>query len=515
MANGMVDLAVHQWSEDKRTSWVQIMTTGEWDRPEPQKDGTAKTSKVCITPADLHKFKENFDRNVRGIKLFTDIEHKPTDGAVNEWQEVEVRDNGNTLWARVAWTDEGAQLVQSGKYNYFSPEFSFSWTDPATKKTYKDVLLGGALTNRPFLKNMERIAMSETDDMFQVRFAEGENYDPDHDPDHDGDNDATANPKQNPDWMEDVRQGVTPWSVCTPDQKQQLIAKGITHHVANRAHTEFMAAHPHLKMSEGDITNAHKSAPAGKPKNRDLYADPEHYKYPIDRKHIHAAISYFNQGGMREKGGYSESEWASIGRRIAAAANKEIGSGYSFADGKVVTPSTHKMSDDTYDPGASAEEADGVATVHKPDDTDAGKYNATGGVSMPEGITMAEWTAAQNEIKALKESDRRHKFTEQTRGWLFNEDSKSGKLLPAQQDKVVELMMGLSDEQATKFSEFVEGLPNAISFGEIGTAGVAVGQGGAAKAKEDQVVKLAEEKVRGGMAWKEAFISAYDEAGVK
>ena len=37
----------------------------------------------------------------------------------------------------------------------------------------------------------------------------------------------------------------------------------------------------------------HHTPPKGYPRDRSQYADPEHYMYPIDRKHIHAAISYF------------------------------------------------------------------------------------------------------------------------------------------------------------------------------------------------------------------------------
>ncbi|KPV42014.1 phage protease [Alicyclobacillus ferrooxydans] len=509
MANGMVDLAVHQWSEDKKSSWVQIMTTGEWDRPQKQPDGTFKPSKVRITPADLHKFKENFDKGVRGVKLFTDIAHKPDDGAVAEWEELEVR--GNKLYARMAWTDEGAQIVKSGKYNYFSPEFSFAWTDPATGKVHKDVLFGGALTNRPFLKDMERVALSETEDvdMFQLKFADGEPYDPD----HDGDNDKTANPKLNPDWMEDVRQGITPWSVCTPDQKQQLIAKGITHHVANRAHAEFMAAHPHLKMSGDGITNSHDTPPKGKPKNKALYADPDNYKYPIDKKHVHAAVDFYNESGMQSKGGYTDSQWKSIGERIAKAA----GFGYSLKDGKIETPFTHKMNDSTYDPEGSPDEEDGVATPHKPDDTDSGKYNEPGGgvLRMTEGITMAEWEAAQNKIKALEESERRHKFAEQARGWMFDESKQTGKLLPAQQDKVIDLMMGMTDEQVQKFSEFVDSLAPVVSFSEAGTS-ASIRAHVKESNKEDEIYKLAERYEREEhMEWKDAFLRASDELEVK
>ncbi|MCL6454363.1 MAG: phage protease [Alicyclobacillus sp.] len=500
MANGIVDLAIHQWSEDSKTSWIQIMSTGEWDHP--------REGKIRITRDDLQRFADNFDRKVRGVNLFVDVSHKPDDGAVGEFKRVEVR--GDQLWAEIAWTEKGAELIQSRTYNYFSPEFAFRWTDPATGQVHRDVLFGGALTNRPFLRHMERIALSETADMFQVKFADGEPYDPD----HDDDDDSTTNPEKNPDWMDDIKRGITPWSKATPEQQKALTAKGITKEMADKAHADFMRKHPHLKMSEDGVTNAHKSPPKGKPKNRALYADPDHYKYPIDRKHIHAAISYYNHDGMQSKGGYSDSEWASIGRRIAEAANRLIGKGYSYADGKVQTPSTHKMSTDPYDPEDSPEEIDGVATPHTPDDTDAGKYTepAGGVVLMAEGITMADWEAAQAKIRALEEAERRHKFTEQVRGWLFNEATQTGKLLPAQQDKAVELMMSMTDEQVAKFAEFVDGLPAAVSFGEIGTSASPRGR----TPNEDQVLKLAEKYEREEhMTFHDAFIRAADELGVK
>jgi Mu-like prophage I protein len=107
--------------------------------------------------------------------------------------------------AKVDWTEEGASLVKSGKYRYFSPEFMFQWKDPANGTEHKDVLLGGALTNRPFLKDMEPVAFSESG-MGEVWMAENEgmsddaNYAPSvkhrdgssYDPDGDGDDDSTT-----------------------------------------------------------------------------------------------------------------------------------------------------------------------------------------------------------------------------------------------------------------------------------------------------------------------------------
>jgi hypothetical protein len=86
---------------------------------------------------------------------------------------------------------------------------------------------------------------------------------------------------------------------------------------------------------------APKSPPAGFPTDTSKYADSTNYKYPIDTDaRIHAAVAYFNHDGQREAGNYTTDEWATIGRKIAAAANKAFGDGYSFANGKIVTPAT-------------------------------------------------------------------------------------------------------------------------------------------------------------------------------
>lgn len=87
------------------------------------------------------------------------------------------------------------------------------------------------------------------------------------------------------------------------------------------------------------IKNRHKSPPKGKPKSRRAYADSANFKFPVDAKHIRAAVSRFNQGN---RSGYSGSQWATVGRRIASAARRLIGGAYRFAKGKIVTPNTAK-----------------------------------------------------------------------------------------------------------------------------------------------------------------------------
>jgi Family of unknown function (DUF6582) len=68
------------------------------------------------------------------------------------------------------------------------------------------------------------------------------------------------------------------------------------------------------EMPQGE----HKTPPAGYPKDRSEYADPEHYMFPIDtHEHTRAAIGYF------DKHHWSSSEHkASAARRILRAARK-------------------------------------------------------------------------------------------------------------------------------------------------------------------------------------------------
>lgn len=90
-----------------------------------------------------------------------------------------------------------------------------------------------------------------------------------------------------------------------------------------------------IEFKEG---KGHLTPPAGKPKDPEQYGDPVNYAYPIDEEHIRPAVAYFNHDGQREAGGYSEKEWEIIGKRIAAAANRYLGEGYKYEDGKIVTP---------------------------------------------------------------------------------------------------------------------------------------------------------------------------------
>lgn len=359
----MIDLAV-MMAEPAAENWIQIMKTGEFDHQ--------KLGKLKITKDNLHRFKENFDNGVRGTDLAVDVSHNPDAGAVAWFKELKVDDD--KLMAKVAWTEEGKELIESGKYRYFSPEFSFKYKDAEKGEEFKDVLFGGAITNRPFLKNMDPIQFDESDTYGTVWMAENEPYDPD----DDGDDDKNTDPKANPDWMMDVLCGITPWP-SDPKQQAQLKAIGATKEACDAC-------------------------------------------CAVRQKQL--------------KGTKPKSEPA---------------------------PKT------------------GVATAKKPE----------GGMGMSEkteAIMLAENNAMKERIKLLEEENKRVKMSDKVKGFMFSESTKKGKILPAQQEKVLELMMGMDDAQVAKFEEVVNALPDAISFNDES----GFGNAGQPKDRDTMVLEKAE-----------------------
>lgn len=94
------------------------------------------------------------------------------------------------------------------------------------------------------------------------------------------------------------------------------------------------------------VNYGHKSPPKGQSTDPADYADPANWKWEIDEPNIDAAYRYYNQSGMQSSGGYTDSEWASVGRRIVARLNEYRGGGFRLQDGKIVnTKNTQKTSE--------------------------------------------------------------------------------------------------------------------------------------------------------------------------
>lgn len=114
----------------------------------------------------------NFNSNARGTELDIDYDHKAKSGEAAGWvKAAEKRSDG--LYLTVEWTKDAWTKIKNKAYRYFSPEFASEWTHPKTGNKYQNVLFGGGITNRPFLKDILPLNMSE---LFEEQ-KEGNNMD--------------------------------------------------------------------------------------------------------------------------------------------------------------------------------------------------------------------------------------------------------------------------------------------------------------------------------------------------
>jgi len=147
-----VDLRGLSFDDPTRTTWVQALPLGQYKHP--------LYGKIDVTMNRVQLFANNVKNQVRGQELDIDYDHKQYSGKAAGWvKDAEARPNG--LWVKVEWTEDAYGALQKGEYRYFSPEFADKWSHPKTGDVHQDVLFGGALTNRPFLKDILPINMSE------------------------------------------------------------------------------------------------------------------------------------------------------------------------------------------------------------------------------------------------------------------------------------------------------------------------------------------------------------------
>jgi hypothetical protein len=109
----------------------------------------------------LQRFADSVNNRVRGTDLDIDYDHKRETSEAAGWvKSAQMRSDG--LWLFVEWTKSAYTKIKEKAYRYFSPEFDDEWTDAQGNK-FKDVLFGGGITNRPFLKNLVPLNLSELD----------------------------------------------------------------------------------------------------------------------------------------------------------------------------------------------------------------------------------------------------------------------------------------------------------------------------------------------------------------
>jgi Mu-like prophage I protein len=130
---------------------------------------TKQYGSVPVTSEKLERMVQNFKSGVRGQEIATDFDHgqdKAKGNKASGWyKDFKVApsssDDGSlSLWAQVEFTEEAEKELKDGAWKYFSLEWDDEWTDNSGA-IHSDVVIGGALTNRPIAKRIMPINFSE------------------------------------------------------------------------------------------------------------------------------------------------------------------------------------------------------------------------------------------------------------------------------------------------------------------------------------------------------------------
>jgi hypothetical protein len=125
--------------------WMPVLPKpGEYKHPDY---GT-----IDLTKDRLANFITNFESNVYQSRLPINAEHKTTEDGAYGWITGLRQNDDGSVDGQVSWTDLGREAIENDRFQYVSPEWFDRWKQASTGKTIKDVLVGAALTVRPFFK---------------------------------------------------------------------------------------------------------------------------------------------------------------------------------------------------------------------------------------------------------------------------------------------------------------------------------------------------------------------------
>jgi outer membrane biosynthesis protein TonB len=121
--------------------------------PKPGTYQHPSYGEIALTPERLANFVANFQNAIYQKHIPIDAEHESKlSGALGYLTGLVTNEDGS-VDAAVEWTDRGSRLVSADRYKYVSPEWYDAWQQPDTDAEFSDVLVGLALTTRPFFKD--------------------------------------------------------------------------------------------------------------------------------------------------------------------------------------------------------------------------------------------------------------------------------------------------------------------------------------------------------------------------
>jgi hypothetical protein len=148
------DLGGVTLSDGSDAVWVHALPMGEYKHPIH--------GKLSFTAERIKRFAASVRGKVLGVDPDIDYDHKldPAHGKKAAGWVKDAEDRPNGLWLLVEFTDTARQMIKNKEYRYFSAEYVDEMEDAQGNK-FVDVVRGGGLTNRPFMKNLVPINLSE------------------------------------------------------------------------------------------------------------------------------------------------------------------------------------------------------------------------------------------------------------------------------------------------------------------------------------------------------------------
>lgn len=145
----------------ERRGWVNAFRIGEWVHD--------LYGRISITQKVFDEIVKNFRANATGHELPIDYQHSTNDPSVEPDKQGEaagwvkdIKVEGDRLYILVEWLESAAEKIKAGAFRYFSPTFDTAYKNKESGEELGITLLGGALTNTPFLTDLDPILLSET-----------------------------------------------------------------------------------------------------------------------------------------------------------------------------------------------------------------------------------------------------------------------------------------------------------------------------------------------------------------
>jgi Mu-like prophage I protein len=167
----LIDLSSLNFDDPKNDErWYHAVPIGQYDHPLYDKDMTN------FTPEKIEGYARSVTERYTGIDPDIDYEHKDGSegGKAAGWvKAAEARldlenEDERGLYVQIEWTPRAIEALKNKEYKYFSPELATEWRHPKNGTIFKDVFFGGALTNRPFLKDLAPLNFSEAVDAWET-----------------------------------------------------------------------------------------------------------------------------------------------------------------------------------------------------------------------------------------------------------------------------------------------------------------------------------------------------------